>query len=69
MEEEIFYAVQHGDNYDWDTGSRDHDRAVEMAKELTVDPFYDREEIRIAAIDTTSDFCISEEIIREGYRG
>ena len=64
-----FYAVQHGDNYDWDNGSDNYEAAAEMASKMTCNEDYDGQEIRIAVIDTDTEYCEEEIIIRNGYRG
>lgn len=61
-----FYAVQHGDNFEWDEGSTVKREAVKMANQMKRDKDYDGEEIRIAVID--DDFCTEEIIIRDGKR-
>ena len=66
MESTIFYAVQHGDNFDWDNGSYDYADAQEMAKEL-VDKYHG-EEIRIAHIDEEHKVCEKEDIVVDGTR-
>lgn len=68
MTNEIFYAVQHGDNFDWDNGSDNYDEAVKMAEEMAENSRYDGEEIRIATINVDNSFCEDEEVIREGTR-
>lgn len=60
---EIFYAVQHGDCYDWDNGSRNYGKAVKMANAMAKDPEYAGEEIRIAMIDVEANYCLSVEEI------
>lgn len=64
----LFYAVQVGDCFDWDNGSENYDRAVEMANEAAKDADNDGLEVRIATINVETDFCEEEEIIREGSR-
>ena len=49
METKIFYAVQHGDNFDWDNGAYDYAEAQEMAKDLSEE--FPGEEIRIYLFD------------------
>lgn len=61
-----FYAVQFGDNFDWDNGSTVKREAIKMANAMKRDPEYDGLEIRIAVIE--NDFCSDEIIIREGSR-
>lgn len=68
MEMEKFYAVQHGDNFDWDYGSTVKGEAVKMANSMKHDPDYKGEEIRIAVIDCESNVCDEEIVIREGTR-
>ena len=63
-----FYAVQHGDNFDWDYGSTVKQEAVKMANAMMYDKEYDGEEIRIAVIDCDADYCMEELIIRDGAR-
>lgn len=63
-----FYAVQHGDNFDWDYGSTVKREAVKMANAMKHYPEYDGEEIRIAVIDCDIDYCMEELIIRDGVR-
>ena len=63
-----FYAVQNGNNFDWDWGSENYNKAVEMANDLVNDPEYDDQEIRIAIIDVDDNFCDDEITIREGDR-
>lgn len=63
-----FYAVQHGSNFDWDTGSANKREAVKMANAMKRDHEYDGEEIRIAVIDTKYSVCDDEIVIREGSR-
>ena len=64
-----FYAVQHGDNYDWDNGSDNYEAAAEMASKMTCNEDYDGQEIRIAVIDMDTVYCGEEIIFRYGYRG
>lgn len=66
MESTIFYAVQHGDNFDWDNGSYDYAGAQEMAKDLSEE--YPGEEIRIAHIDEEHKVCEKEDIVVDGTR-
>lgn len=61
-----WYAVQSGDNYDWDWGSAVKREAVKLANSLKRDPDHDGEEIRIAVI--VNDSCEDEIIVREGTR-
>lgn len=61
-----FYAVQHGNNFDWDYGSTVKREAIKMANALKHIPEYDGEEIRIAVIE--DDYCEEDIIIREGSR-
>ena len=70
MEKKIWYAVQHGDNFDLDFGSESHEKAVKIAESLASDSDYDGQEIRIAVIDDgdVDKLCIDEEIIRDGWR-
>lgn len=63
-----FYAVQAGDNFDWDCGSYNLDDAHDMACSLTKDSDYDGMEIRIAVIDVENSYCDREIIVREGAR-
>ena len=63
-----FYAVQHGDNFDWDYGSARKREAIKMANDMKRNHNYDGEEIRIAIIDCKNDFCDGEIIICEGKR-
>lgn len=63
-----FYAVQNGDNYDWDYGSTVKREALKMANKTKRDHDYDGEEIRIAVIDCDAEYCTAEIIIREGRR-
>ena len=64
-----FYAVQHGENYDWDNGSMIYQLAVDMAVAMISDTDYDDQQIRIAVINTDTEFCEEEIILRHGYRG
>lgn len=66
METKIFYAVQHGDNFDWDNGAYDYAEAQEMAKDLSEE--YPGEEIRIAYIDEEHKVCDKEDIVVDGTR-
>lgn len=63
-----FYAVQTGDNFDWDYGSYNLDEARDMAHACTHIPEYDGLEIRIAVIDVEESYCDREIIVREGRR-
>ena len=63
-----FYAVQTGDQFDWDFGSYKLDEAQDMALAYTRDPAYDGLEIRIAVIDVETSYCAREIILREGRR-
>ena len=63
-----FYAVQHGDNFDWDYGSTIKGEAVKMANAMKRESEYDGEEIRIAVIDCDINYCMEELIIRDGVR-
>ena len=64
-----FYAVQHGENYDWDNGSVFYQLAYYMAAAMISDTDYDGQQIRIAVIDTDTEYCDEEIILRDGYRG
>ena len=64
-----FYAVQHGCNYDWDYGSDIYQLAADMAAAMISDTYYDGQQIRIAVIDTDTEYCEEEIILRHGYRG
>lgn len=61
-----FYAVQNGEDYDWDYGSESYEEAVKMAEALSNDSKFDGEEIRIAVIDTEYNVCDNVIVIREG---
>lgn len=61
-----FYAVQYGDNFDWDFGSTVKREAIKMANAIKRNPDYDGMEIRIAVIEDY--YCSDEIIIREGSR-
>lgn len=61
-----FYAVQHGNNYDWNYGSTVKRETIKKANAMKRDHDYDMEEIRIAVIDTVNNVCEREIIIREG---
>ena len=63
-----FYAVQHGNDFDWDYGSTVKIKAEKMANAMKRNNDYDGEEIRIAVINCDTDFCIEEIIIRQGNR-
>lgn len=65
----LWYAVQHGDNYDWDNGSYSYQEAVDMAADLAEDDVFDGEEIRIVTINEETNYCEEEEIFRAGTRG
>lgn len=62
-----FYAVQHGDNYDWDNGSYDYDEALAIAHDWA--EWEPDEEIRIAFIDEDEGFCDDVKIVREAAPG
>ena len=64
-----FYAVQHGENYDWDNGSENYQLAADKAAAMISDTDYDGQQIRIAVINTDTEFCDEEIIFRDGYRG
>ena len=69
MENKKWFAVQIGDNFDWDDGSYNYDEAVERAKEYAEDPKNEGLEIRIAVIEEGNDpICIDEVVIVEGER-
>lgn len=61
-----WYAVQHGDNYEWDNGSSIKREAIKMANVIKRNHEFDGKEIRIAIIE--NDTCVDEIIIREGTR-
>lgn len=64
MTKNKFYAVQIGDNFDWDNGAETLEAAEAMAREEIADG----KEIRIAVIDVDTDYCEQEIIVREGSR-
>lgn len=55
-----FYAVQSGDNYDWDMGSHNYREAYRMAKRWVKDG---EKDVRIAYIDEEFNECDREEHI------
>lgn len=61
-----WYAVQHGDSFEWDNGSTNKREAFKTANAMKRDHRYDGEEIRVAVI--VNDYCEDEIIIREGNR-
>lgn len=61
-----WYAVQHGDNFDWDNGSYRYESALRKAGKMCKEMTYNGEEIRIAFIN--DGVCEQEEIIRKGRR-
>lgn len=63
-----FYAVQHGDVFDWDYGFTIKRNAIKMANAMKHESCYDGEEIRIAVIDCELNYCMEELIIRDGVR-
>lgn len=63
-----FYAVQVGDNNDWDYGSTVKRKAIVMANAEKRDPDNNGKEIRIAVIDCDAEYCLDEIIIRDGDR-
>lgn len=64
-----FYAVQVGDNYDWDYGNEDYDTAVRMAKQEAEDKDNVGMQVRIATIDTKYNVCDGVKIIKDGWCG
>lgn len=72
---EYFYAVQVGDDEDWDYGDVDYDKAYEIAEREMEYPENDGLQIRLVTLCIHSFFnggsetvCVDEEIIREGKR-
>ena len=63
-----WYAVQVGDDYEWDDGSYDYNEARKMAENRAADPENKELEVRIAYIDDEYKVCDDEEIIAEGTR-
>ena len=61
-----FYAVQIGDDYNWDYGSYDAEAARKLAEIEAEDADNDGKEIRIAIIDTKYNVCDGVQIVREG---
>ena len=61
-----FYAVQIGDDYNWDYGSFDIEAARKLAEIEAEDADNDGKEIRIAIIDTKYNVCDGVQIVREG---
>lgn len=68
----VWFAVQIGDDYDWDTGSENYDEARAMAEEFAVDPetIESNSDVRIVKVLTddegVGDCAEWEEIIRPG---
>lgn len=63
-----FYAVQVGDNNDWDYGSTIKREATKMANREKRNQDNDGLEIRIAVINCDTNVCLDEIIVREGSR-
>ena len=64
MNNNFFYAVQVGSNYDWDYGSESYEEAVKIAKQEAADPENDGMEIRIAKINIEYNECEKVEYFR-----
>lgn len=68
----VWYAVQIGNDYDWDTGSADYDKARAMAEEFATDPetINNNNEVRLVKVLTDDEGvgdCVEwQEIIRPG---
>lgn len=64
MTNKLWYAVQHGDNYDWDNGSFDLEEAKDLANKQH--EWHPGEEIRIITIEEGNDpTAVDEEVIFE----
>lgn len=63
-----WYAVQVGNDYEWDDGSYDYNESRKMAENRAADPENKGLEVRIAYIDDEYKVCDNEEIIAEGTR-
>ena len=68
--EKIWYAVQTGNNYEWDNGSFDLDEAKALAEKECENNEIAGDEVRIVVIDQSGNepMATNEIIIREGNR-
>ena len=62
----IWYAVQSEEYTDWDFGSYDFDEAVSIAKGMIIDG---HDGVKIAAINTETDFCEREYLFSATWVG
>lgn len=61
--ENLFYAVQHGDDYSSDNGSENKQEALAIAADFH--EWFPDEEIRISVCKTDDDYCLKEIIVYE----